>query len=91
MQRKIGSTRKKRYEELCYYVYLYEEFQNNFFVRKKVRIEELTTRKKSKKVRIEELATRNILFYGQKNYSETPYTNIRSSIMTRTVFDEESP
>ena len=31
----IGPTREKSYEEVYYYVYLYEEFQNNFFVRKK--------------------------------------------------------
>ena len=77
MRSKISPTRRKPYEEVYYYVYLYEEFQNNFFVRKKVRSEEL--------------ATRNVLFYGQKNYFEATSTNIRSSITTRTVFDEESP
>ena len=77
MRSKIVATRKKTYEEVYYYVSLYEEFQNNFFVRKKVRFEEL--------------ATRNVLFYGQKNYFEATSTKIRSSITTRTFFDEESP
>ena len=40
----LGPIRKKSYEEIYYHVYLYEEFQNNVFVRKKVRFEELATR-----------------------------------------------
>ena len=39
-----------------------------------------------KKVRFSSQAPRNLLFYGQKNYFETPRTNIRSSIPPRTVF-----
>ena len=77
MRSKIVPTRKKSYEEVYYYVYLYEEFQNNFFVRQKVVDEELATRK--------------LLFDGQKSYFEATSTNIRSSIPTRSVFDEESP
>ena len=50
----LGPTRKKTYEEVYYYIYLYEEFQNNCFDRKKVRFEEL--------------APRNVLFYGQQIY-----------------------
>ena len=77
MRSKIVPTRKKSYEEVYYYVYLYEEFQNNCFVRQKVVDEELATRK--------------LLFDGQKNYFEATSTNIRSSIPTRSIFDEESP
>ena len=77
MRSKIVPTREKPYEEVYYYVYLYEELQNNCFVRKKVLDEELATRKE--------------LFYRQNNYFEATSTNIRSSIPTRSVFDEESP
>ena len=38
------SDEEKNVRGLYYYVYLYEEFQNNLFVRKKVRFEELVTR-----------------------------------------------
>ena len=31
-------------------------------------------------------APRNVLFNGQKNYFETPHTNIRNSIPPRTFF-----
>ena len=34
----------------------------------------------------EEKSPRNVLFYGQNNYFETPHTNIRSSIPHRTLF-----
>ena len=43
------------------------------------------------KVVDEELATRKLLFDGQNNYFEATSTNIRSSIPTRSIFDEESP
>ena len=36
--------------------------------------------------RVIHLAPRNVLFYRQKKYFETPRTNIRSSIPPRTVF-----
>ena len=77
MRSKIVPMRKKSYVEVYYYVYLYEEFQNICFVRQKVVDEELATRK--------------LLFDGQKNYFEATSTNIRSSIPTRSIFDEESP
>ena len=38
------SDEEKNVRGVYYYVYLYEEFQNNLFVRKKVRFEELVTR-----------------------------------------------
>ena len=35
------SDKEKPYEEVYYYLYLYEEFQNNFFEFKKVRFEHI--------------------------------------------------
>ena len=66
------TPRQKPISSVYYYVYLYSSLQNNFFVRQKV----VSSSQ----------APRQLLFDGQKNYFETPRTNIRSSIPPHTVF-----